>query len=51
MSKTFMRSKRASRSAIQKIERAIRAGWQPGMSLREALKRRRTRMEAASNAL
>lgn len=46
MSMTFMRSKRASRSAIQKIEQAIRAGWHPGMSLREALKRRRTRRGA-----
>jgi hypothetical protein len=49
--KTFMRSKRASRSTIQKIERAIRAGWQPGISLRDALKRRRTRTEAGSNAI
>jgi len=37
-----------NRSGRRKIDRAIRAGWQPGMSLSGVLKKRsrRTRQEA-----
>jgi hypothetical protein len=41
-----------SKSGRRKIERAIRAGWQPGMSIADALKKtrrnRRNRTEAGN---
>jgi hypothetical protein len=51
-----MKSHPLNKSALRKIERAIRLGWHPGISLGDAFRaarlrrRRNSRLEAGNNA-
>jgi hypothetical protein len=41
--KSFLRKSKASGTARRKIEKLIRAGWEPGVKIGDALSRRRQR--------
>jgi hypothetical protein len=47
--KSFLRKSKADGSSVAKIERAIRRGWQPGLSVREVITRRRHRRQGAAD--
>jgi hypothetical protein len=53
--KSYLRRSKCDRSTLNKIDRAIRAGWRPGMSVADVLSRNRrrrfARLEAGAQCL